>query len=79
MDIEDVVVPTLGKASENMNLFSTFFTLFLHFFLHIFALFAQYNINRKRTDLSRFLILVQLSKRILERLGIQTSSSLVKI
>ena len=40
MDIEDVVVPTLGKASENMNpsLFSTFYALFLHFF----ALFAQY-------------------------------------
>ena len=37
----DVVVPTLGKASENMNLFSTFYAL-LSQFLANFCTFWQF-------------------------------------
>ena len=32
MDIEDVSVPTLGKASENMNFFIIFYAFFSHFY-----------------------------------------------
>ena len=40
MDIEDVSVPTLGKASENMNVFSTFYAFFSHIFAHFSTFFT---------------------------------------
>ena len=36
----DVVVPTLGKASENMNVFSTFYAFFSHIFAHFSTFFT---------------------------------------
>ena len=39
----DVVVPTLGKASENMNLFRTFYALLSHFFAHFCTFCTVWN------------------------------------